>query len=262
MIESEKGVSVMKRKYQFLTIFALSSLLTLNGSRLNAYRYKPADILLSDIRESTSEEVPETTEKSDSSEKDVSVSSDSVYSSSAVSYSRKVKVYLNPSVQTANLYVDNLGNEGKNMNDICEYMVDELQSAEFIDLKYNLNYLPLAKSVQESNAFNADIHFALHSNAGGGKGSEIYTSSDTRFAEYIYEKYSAIGDFDQRGVKNGSSLYEISHSTAKNRVLLELLFHDYHQEAKFIVDNKERIAHVLAQGIIAYIQEFYFNIYE
>lgn len=255
----------MKKRYQFLTIFAFTSILSLNGTRLHSYKSKPVDILLSDIRENTSETDLESAVENILSEETSSsfIDSSGFENSSAaeVSYDRKVKVYLNPSVQTANMYVDNLGSEGKNMNDICEYMIDELKDAEFIDLKYNLSYLSLAESVRESNDFNADIHFALHSNAGGGKGSEIYTSTDTQFAQYIYEKYNTIGDFYQRGVKNGSSLYEISHSKAKNRVLLELLFHDNHQEAKFIVDNKQLIAHVLAQGIISYIQEFYFNIY-
>ena len=50
------------------------------------------------------------------------------------------------------------------MNDICEYMVEELKNVEFISLKYNLRYLSLANSIKESNGFNADIHLALHSN--------------------------------------------------------------------------------------------------
>lgn len=174
----------------------------------------------------------------------------------------KVRVYINPSVQTKNLYVNNLGTEAENMNDIAEYMVEDLKNEKYIQLGYNLNYLSLSKSIQESNNFNADIHFALHSNAGGGCGSEIYTSSDTCFAEYIYEKYtSEIDKFTKRGVKANSSLYEISHSKAKDRVLIELLFHDNQKEAEYIVNNKRKIAKILSEGIKSYIKEFYFNIY-
>lgn len=189
-------------------------------------------------------------------------SSASSYLSEEEIIENKVMVYINPSVQTANLYVNNLGSEAENMNDIAEYMVEELKNEKYIQLAYNLNYLSLSKSVQESNKFNADIHLALHSNAGGGHGSEIYTSTDTCFAEYIYEKYtSEIDKFTKRGVKANSSLYEISHSNAKDRVLIELLFHDNQKEAEYIVNNKRKIAKILSDGIKSYIKEFYFNIY-
>lgn len=182
--------------------------------------------------------------------------------SSNIIFDKKIKVYLNPSVQIKNLYVNNLGNEGKNMNDIVEYMVEDLCNVDYIDLKYNLSYLSLSESVSESNKFNADIHFALHSNAGGGKGSEIYTSKNNEFAKYIYDKYTkGIGNYEKRGVKTTSTLYEIKNSKAENRVLLELLFHDNAKEAQYIVDNKKYIADILSEGIKDYIKEFYFNIY-
>lgn len=192
---------------------------------------------------------------------EIDLSSETNLSSNSI-FDKKIKVYLNPSVQTKNLYVNNLGNEGKNMNDIVEYMVDDLCNVDYIDLKYNLRYLSLSESVSESNKSDADIHFALHSNAGGGKGSEIYTSKNNEFAKYIYDKYTkGIGNYEKRGVKTTSTLYEIKNSKAENRVLLELLFHDNAKEAQYIVNNKKYIASVLAEGIKDYIKEFYFNIY-
>ncbi len=192
---------------------------------------------------------------------EIDLSKDTNLSSNFI-FDKKIKVYLNPSVQIKNLYVNNLGNEGKNMNDIVEFMVDDLCNVDYIDLKYNLRYLSLSESISESNKFDADIHFALHSNAGGGNGSEIYTSKNSDFANYIYDKYTkGIGNYEKRGVKTTSNLYEINNSKAENRVLLELLFHDNAKEAQYIVDNKKYIANVLAEGIKDYIKEFYFNIY-
>lgn len=184
-------------------------------------------------------------------------------SSSNEYYEQVVNVYLNPSVQTANYYVNNLGTEAKNMNDIVEYMVQELSDIEFIKLSYNLSYLPLKESVKQSNNLDTDIHFSLHSNAGGGSGSEIYTNpGNTHFAKYIYDKYtSQIGNFKKRGVKTTTSFYEIKNSTADHKVLLELLFHDNVEEATYIVNNKKKIAKILSQGIVDYIKEFYLNIY-
>lgn len=180
-----------------------------------------------------------------------------------IQYSKQITVYLNPSVQTKNLYVNNLGTEAQHMNDIVRYMVEELSDIEFIKLTYNLNYLSLKDSVKQSNDLKSDIHFSLHSNAGGGSGSEIYTPiNNTHFGSYIYDEYTRqIDDFKKRGVKQTNTLYEINNSKAEHRVLLELLFHDNLKEAKYIIDNKQKIASVLSQGIIKYIKEFYLNIY-
>ena len=184
-------------------------------------------------------------------------------SSNEIKPTKKVKVYLNPSVQTKNLYVNNLGTEAEHMNDIVEYMVKELITVSYISLKYNLNFLSLGESIKDSNNYGSEIHLSLHSNAGGGQGSEIYTPiGKSHFGSYIYNEYtSKIGDFKKRGVKETSALYEIKNAKAENRALLELLFHDNVKEANFIVNNKKKIANILTQGIINYIEEFYLNIY-
>lgn len=267
----------MKKYYQSLLLFGITSLLILSSrpsiSNTPIISSIPDSSIVEDNNTSTtnssinnytsSSEIGDI-ENNSSSENSFFTSNEiSSTNSSIPTYNgNKVKVYLNPSVQVNNLYVNNLGTEAGNMNDICEYMVEELKDVEFISLKYNLRYLSLSNSIKESNEFNADIHFALHSNAGGGQGSEIYTSNDTHFATCIYEKYtSKIGNFKKRGVKINNSFYEIKNSKAKNRALIELLFHDNAYEAKFIVDNKQKIAKILSDAIIDYVQEFYFNIY-
>lgn len=171
--------------------------------------------------------------------------------------SKKVKVYLNPSVQTWNSYANNLGTEAEHMNNIANYMVKELANYDFIDLKTNSNYLPLSQSVKESNTFNADIHFALHSNAGGGKGLEILTINSKKFSNTMYEGFFELGNFKRRGIKDGSSIYEIKNSKAKDVALIELLFHDNVDEAKFIVNNEKRIAKNLTNSLVNYVIENY-----
>lgn len=270
----------MKKYYQSLLLFAITSLMILSSKS----SISGVSIISSEANTSIIEEVEVNSQtsnySSDSSldvsleiqhtSEDISIDDNYFTSSNLTSTSpsvptyegKKVKVYLNPSVQVNNLYVNNLGTEAGNMNDICQYMVEKLKNVEFISLKYNLRYLSLANSIKESNDFNADIHLALHSNAGGGQGSEIYTSNDTHFATYIYEKYtSQIGNFKKRGVKINNTFYEIKNIKAKNRALIELLFHDNVNEATFIVNNKKKIAKILSNAIITYIQEFYFNIY-
>ena len=268
----------MKKYYQSLLLFGITSLMILSSRP----SITSSPIIISEANTSSIEEVEVNSQTSDYSSdnslgnsiqgtsENISIDDNYFTSSeltstnpSAPTYEgKKIKVYLNPSVQVNNFYVNNLGTEAGNMNDICQYMVEELKNVEFISLKYNLRYLSLANSIKESNDFNADIHLALHSNAGGGQGSEIYTSNNTYFATYIYEKYtSQIGNFKKRGVKINNSFYEIKNSKAKNRALIELLFHDNVNEATFIVNNKQKIANILSNALIDYIQEFYFNIY-
>lgn len=204
------------------------------------------------IKPSTSED-----ESMESSSEVVSSSSSQVQTKPK----KKVKVYINPSVQIANLYTNNLGTEAEHMNDIAYLMKKELSTIEHIDLMCNLDYLSLSKSVAQSNSFGADIHLALHSNAGGGKGSEIFTTTSHQFASWIYDDFNTIGNFNKRGVKDGSKLYEVRNSKAKDKALLEMLFHDNLNEAKFIVNNKQKIADTLVDSILEYIDKFYLNIY-
>lgn len=172
-------------------------------------------------------------------------------------FDRKIRIYLNPSVQTRNLYVNNLGTEAEHMNNIARFLYNELRAYQFLDVKANLKYLSLTDSVNESNTFNSDIHFALHSNAGGGSGSEIYTISSYEFSNTIYNGFMSLGNFKRRGVKDGSKLYEIKNSKAKDKALMEVLFHDNVEEAKFIANNEELIAHQFALSMIEYVYTKY-----
>ena len=173
-------------------------------------------------------------------------------------YSRKTKVYINPSVQTNNLYINGKGNESTNMNDVARYLKKELDKIEFLEVLYNLDNLPLKKSVEESNNFDADIHLALHTNAGGGRGSEIYTINSNSFSKVVYDDFNKLGNFKQRGIKSGSHLYEVKNSKAEHVALMEFLFHDNMEEANWIVANKEVIAKQLAKSIINFVSVYYY----
>lgn len=192
----------------------------------------------------------------------ISSSSNSLLTSEVNQNIKKIKIYINPSVQTKNLYVNSLGTEAQHMNDLAYYLKLELKDSPYIDTYINDNYKSLKESVSESNLLNCDIHFALHSNAGGGNGYEIYTSNDDHFANYIISDYgNYMKTFKNRGIFKNANLYEIKNSKAKNRALIEVLFHDNYQEASFIVNNKKSMAKVLGDSIKSYVEKFYFNIY-
>ena len=144
------------------------------------------------------------------------------------------------------------------MNDVAKYLKKELDKIEFLEVLYNLDNLSLKKSVEESNSFGADIHLALHSNAGGGRGSEIYTINSNKFSKTVYDDFNALGNFNKRGIKNGKHLYEVKNSKADHVALMEFLFHDNMEEANWIVANKELIAKQLAKSIINFVSVYYY----
>lgn len=173
-------------------------------------------------------------------------------------YTKKTKVYINPSVQHANLYINGKGSEASNMLDVAKYLKKELDKIEFLEVLYNLDNLSLKNSVAESNKFDADIHLALHTNAGGGRGSEIFTVNSNSFSKTIYDDFNSLGNFKQRGIKNGSHLYEVKNSKADHVALMEFLFHDNMEEANWIVANKELIAKQLAKSIVNFVSVWYY----
>ena len=182
----------------------------------------------SDINISSSSDLIYTTSTLESSiEFNTSISSPQIISSSSSTSKptsrEKISIYLNPSVQTKNMYINNLGSEAENMRDIAEH-----------------------------------IHFALHSNAGGGQGTEIYTKgSNKTFATTMYESFLELGNFKRRGVKDGTHLYEIKNVKADHVALIEFAFHDNLKEAKFIIENKALIANQMAKSILKYIDTYY-----
>lgn len=168
-----------------------------------------------------------------------------------------VHIYLSPSVQTWNAYINQLGTEAQHMNKIAEIMYSMLKQYSFIQVDANLNYLSLANSVAESNQKSRDIHLALHSNAGGGSGLETFQKKSDGFGQYLHEQLMSSLPFPSRGVKDGNHLYEIKNAKAKHVVLMELLFHDNLQEAQYIVTHHEEIATKLTNALVNYIVDNY-----
>lgn len=219
----------------------------------------------SDINISSSSDLIYTTSTLESSiEFSTSISSPQIISSSSLTSKptsrEKISIYLNPSVQTKNMYINNLGSEAENMRDIAELMYKELKLVSYIDIEANIakNGLSLSQSVNQSNSRKRHIHFALHSNAGGGQGTEIYTKgSNKTFATTMYESFLELGNFKRRGVKDGTHLYEIKNVKADHVALIEFAFHDNLKEAKFIIENKALIANQMAKSILKYVDTYY-----
>ena len=103
-------------------------------------------------------------------------------------------LFLSPSVQQFNPYVNGLGSEEYYMNLIADAMEPYLY-ASGITFTRNDPDAPLSQAIALSNAGNYDFHLALHSNAapdnlsGQIQGSDIYyyaTSAEGQHAADIF----------------------------------------------------------------------------
>ena len=167
-----------------------------------------------------------------------------------------MKIYLSPSTQERNIGKSNFGTEEKRMNQLCDIIEPRLKEHGFT-LKRNKPSMTLNEVIADSNKWKPDIHVAEHSNAGGGKGLEIWCfnkgGKGEKLAKALYAELSPLTPWGDRGVKySGNSLGETSKTKAP-AVIVEIDFHDNKESADWIVKNMDRIAEGYVKGICKYV---------
>ena len=176
----------------------------------------------------------------------------------SVIFKKHIKLYINPSVQYNNAYAANLGNEGERMNEISNILEKMFVEHTNIDVYSNNDFpgLSLTNSVKQSNDLSVDYHLALHSNAGGGIGSEgWYTKSSYDLTKSIINSLQNVLPYPTRGLKDGSkNLYELKNTKAP-ACLIEILFHDNEEQAKYLIDHENEIAESIYNGVINYFKK-------
>ena len=172
------------------------------------------------------------------------------------------KVYLSPSTQENNVNKNVNYVEETEMNLITDILEVELKRHN-IETYRNTPDMTLYKIASDSNSKKVDLHFAIHSNAGGGKGTEchIYAKGGNaeKFAKAIYEEVAPVTPDTDRGIFVSPHLYEVKATNAP-AVLIELDFHDNDKIAKWIQENRKPLAVAMCKGIlkqfgIAYVEE-------
>lgn len=173
-------------------------------------------------------------------------------------------IYLSPSTQEHNEYISNYGTEETIMNKICDVIFNMLRQYKELTLYRNKPTMTLQEVVKDSNSKNPSLHFAIHSNSGGGKGCEIFChkfgGEGEKFAKIAYNIISALTPTADRGIKQGynfygtgKSMYELSMTTAPAS-LIEIAFHDNKVDAAWIVSHIEMIGRALATAILTYFK--------
>ena len=111
----------------------------------------------------------------------------------------------------------------------------------------------LALVVQQANRQDLDWFIAIHFNAGGGKGVEVYTYEGRQYQDAIdvCNNISALG-FNNRGVKAGTGFYVIRRTKAKS-MLIEVCFVDTEDANKYLEVGYKAIAKAIADALDKHI---------
>lgn len=168
------------------------------------------------------------------------------------------RIYVSPSSQNANLYATGGTNEKEQCEKIAKACVAYLQKMGFqVKTRYNSD---MYVRVSESNAFNADMHIAIHTNATashkvtGGTSVLLYSLSGERkkAGQAIFDRLAPItpGKSAEKIVAY-PDFYEIK-STKAIAVYCECEFHDTKEGSDFIIKNTTSIGEAIAKGVCDY----------
>lgn len=163
------------------------------------------------------------------------------------------KIYLSPSDQKANLYAVGNTNEAEQCRKIALAAKAALERCGF-EVKANVTENEYKARVKESNAWKADAHIPIHTNAYNGKVSGFrgfyYKAHDEghELVSAIMEAVAPITVGTSDGVSAYPGLYEISASDAPC-AYLELGFHDNPTEAQYIIDHVDDLGEAICKGI-------------
>lgn len=162
------------------------------------------------------------------------------------------KIYLSPSDQDRNTYAYGGTTENVQCGIIANFCAEALKRCGF-EVKCNTTD-EMEDRVRESNAWGADVHIPIHSNAFNGSvgGTRIFsydkTNAGSKIARAIYDVLAPItpGTSDNIGVN--TSWYEMRVPDASS-VYIECEFHDVPDIAKWIIENTKLIGETIARGI-------------
>lgn len=165
------------------------------------------------------------------------------------------KIYLSPSDQTNNKYAAGSTNEEK----VCEQIADACEAALKrcgFEVKNNKT-ASMANRVAESNAWGADLHVPIHTNAHNAKttGTRIFcwdaTGAGYKASKAVFDVLAPLTPGTSENVTVNKALYEIKKPKASS-VYVEVDFHDVNFVAKWLINNAKAIGETIAKGICNY----------
>jgi len=168
------------------------------------------------------------------------------------------KVFLSPSVQQFNEFV-NGGTEEEYMNLIAD-AVEPYLTASGIEFERNNPNESLTDAINKSNESSADLHVAIHSNAGPEnlsgqlRGTDIYYNTNSYYgkalADIMEDNFEDITPTKVQTLPT-NTLAELRRTSAP-AILIETAYHDNADDANWIKENVDLIARTIAESIAEY----------
>lgn len=165
------------------------------------------------------------------------------------------KVYLSPSDQTKNKYAYGNTNEAAQCGRIAKATKKALER-NGIQVKIG-HMISMAKKCAQSDAFDADLHVPIHTNAYNGSvsGTRMFCYNTTgegyKACKAIFARLAKLTPGKSENIKVYDELYEVRIPSAPT-AYIEVDFHDVPSVAKWIIKNTTLIGETIAQGICDY----------
>lgn len=164
------------------------------------------------------------------------------------------KIFLSPSDQFENTYAGGTTNEGEQMGMLAEKLAPILQRCGF-EVKI-VHRSTLANKCNQSDAWGADLHLPLHSNAFNGtvSGTRVMCMRTVEgqlgyeYSKKIFKQLDAVTPGTSSNISAQPQLYEI-HAPQAPTVYVEVDFHDVPMVANWIIHNLDVIADAIARGV-------------
>ena len=165
------------------------------------------------------------------------------------------KVYLSPSNQTDNRYA--YGNTTEAIQ--CGKIADACRAAlERSGVTVQVGHMPsMQDKCKESNAFGADLHVPIHTNAFNGTvtGTRMFCFNSSgegmKACKAIFNRLAPVTPGTSENIRVDASLYEVRVPSAPT-AYIECEFHDNATTAKWIVEHTVDIGEAIARGICDY----------
>lgn len=166
------------------------------------------------------------------------------------------RIYISASTQERNVGISPFTTEEAEMNLIADELIPLLAKDGRFTVKRNNPSWDPYQCAADSNKFLANIHIALHSNAGGGVGTEVFTfgpnTDSEKLGKALYNQIAPLSPGADRGVKYNPKLVEVGSTVWATSCLIEIAFHDNKLDAEWMVNNRKVIAQALYRGVLSY----------
>ena len=165
------------------------------------------------------------------------------------------KVYLSPSDQTSNRYAYGNTTEAVQCGKIAEACRAALVRC---GIEVKLGHMKsMQEKCAESNAFCADLHVPIHTNAFNGqvRGTRMFCYSSNgegmKACKSIFAVVAPLTPGTSENIKVNSELYEVRVPAAPT-AYIECEFHDNADAAKWIIEHTTDLGESIAHGICNY----------